>query len=137
MAVDREGVAVEDREVRVLARLEAAHAVRQVEHARALDRERGQRRLARHAGADAERRHAEEQAAVGDAVVGVEGDGRADRLERQAVLPGDVLRLELAARAVDQDQGRTYPRGGDLVRDLPGVADVVQDDAEAELLGDA
>jgi hypothetical protein len=137
LRVHRERVAREDHEVRVLAGLQAAHAILQVQHLRAVQGERGQRAGGRHARAHGHRAAAQEEAAVVDPVVGVDGHQHAGLLQHGAVLRVVVRGLELAAGRVDHDERDRHARGRDLRRHLPGLADVVQHHAEAELLREA
>jgi hypothetical protein len=96
----------------------------------------GQRRLARQAGAHGQRGAAQEQPGIRDPIVGVERDelGRAALLELGRGARVEVQRLELASRRVDHDQRARHLGRDDLVGDAPALADVVQHDAEVELL---
>jgi hypothetical protein len=72
---------------------------------------------------------AKKVAGVGDAVVGVEADDHAGFFEHGAGAEIRVARLEFSTRGIDDDDGARHAGGGDLVRDLPRVADVMEGDA--------
>jgi len=130
-------VAVEHDEIRVLADLQAAHAVREVEHLRSRQCHGFEGLLATHATAHGKRRAAQEQATVGDEVVRVDRNEHPRLREHRARVVGEARGFQFSTGGIDQDDRARHIRLRDLVRDPPAFADVVQDDTQSELLGEA
>ena len=133
MCVNAQRIAREDDKVGVLADLERTDAFVEVEHLGVCHRQGVESFFTRHTRTDGNTAAAKEPTRIGDAVIGMKTGQCARLFEHRGVDGVNIHRFELAARRIDKDDRRGHLGLGDLVGDLPRLADVLEHEAEPEL----